>query len=192
VKPQLVMLCGTARAGKDSMAEALSEQMWMRGHANHTLRLGDLVRQEVAQATGVPVEDQLAARDGWRRVWQFWGTEVRRQLCDDNYWLKLWKHYASLLGRGTSLLVPDVRFTNELQELKDWAYAHGREPRVVVVRRSRMWELWQFRRRSRLHKSEREWRRWVWYYKPSYVKNTGSLVDLDGVAEDLVGKWSTE
>lgn len=189
MKPQLVLLCGTARAGKDSLASAIADQMWLRKHNSHVVSLGNLVRQELALATGVAVEDQLAERAGWRKIWQFWGTEVRRRRCGEDYWINKWRSVARLTPPGDSIIVPDVRFTNELHSLREWAWEHSREPRVLVVRRSRMWELAQFRRRSRLHRSEREWRKWVWHYEPVTVKNTGSLDDLANEAGDLVQSW---
>lgn len=185
----LVLLCGTARAGKDALASALMGVWNGMGFGAVRLGLADMVREELAELTGWPVERQLAARGAWRKVWQVWGTEFRRELCRPDYWIRKWQTRATLVTDTTLLVVPDVRFENELDLLPKWAELHERPCHIIRVRRGWAWELLRWRHPHRWHRSEREWRAALRAVPHEVVKNTGTLEDLDRVAGSLCEKW---
>lgn len=55
-------------------------------------------------------------------ILQFWGTNYRRRYCDPDYWVKLTMNKAKQIAEQLQtgyVLVPDTRFKNEVQALKD-------------------------------------------------------------------------
>lgn len=166
--PLLILLSGPMRAGKDSTADVISSLATDEGWHTAKCSLGEQVKLELQQLTGVKVRAQERSR--WRRVWQFWGTEVRRELFSQNWWLDRWQVEAYKLTSeqgANMLLVPDVRFLSEVDWFAQWANLRGW--RVVAIRVTRGAYTWQPWRRAWWHQSEREWPSIPWQYR---VRNT--------------------
>ena len=183
MQPHIILISGTARAGKDTVGEMIDNAL--SDERVHIHRLGDLVREDLWRATGVSVAEQLRARTQWRKVWQWWGTEVRRNLCLETWWLRAWSARAQALAdRSATIIVPDVRFVNELSFFHLWAESRGYTPKWVVVRRGWLWELRRLLAPRRWHASERDWRR-CRAYPHTLLVNNGTL----GALERQVQTW---
>lgn len=137
--PLIVGICGYARAGKDTVAAGLVEQLGFRRIAFADALKRDIItldpylrpgrRRWFRSSPGVRVTDTLREFEGdleslkahypeWRRLLQVYGTEVHREI-DPNYWRKrlVTAIYAEV-DAGTAApgyVVPDVRFDNEAE-----------------------------------------------------------------------------
>jgi hypothetical protein len=141
---EIIGISGYARAGKDEAAKALVE-----AHGFTRVAFADKLREVLlalnprvgvkvflretdlgavrSDATTVYLEDVIKLY-GWggyketeygpevRRLLQRLGTEAGRQLLGDNVWVD-----AALTGhpKDAKLVIPDVRFPNEAQAIKD-------------------------------------------------------------------------
>jgi len=184
--PNLVILCGTARCGKSTVAGFIRESLAARGEAVREAPLALQVKQELSSLLGVPVADQEAQRASWRIVWQVWGTEVRRRLSGEHYWLRKWERAES--AWTGHLIVPDVRFPNEIGFMAQFAQQRGMVLRAVQVRRSLLWEASQWTKHHRWHESERAWRRLAGEF-PWLVVNNGPIERLRSRVEAVVAWW---
>jgi hypothetical protein len=126
----LVGLTGYAGSGKDTAAAGLTAIGWKRvsfaeplrqmlltlnpivGHRHYgTVRLQDVVEEH----------DWLEAKKlgEVRRLMQVLGTEIGREMIDDDLWIKLakksWDDYFSF---GYDVVVTDVRFKNEADAIR--------------------------------------------------------------------------
>lgn len=76
----------------------------------------------------VPMLHKLFEKRGIEEYWgmdnkdsemlQFWGTDFRRKFCGNNYWVEILEQKIVELARGKEnclILIPDVRFNNELE-----------------------------------------------------------------------------
>lgn len=182
----LIILCGTARSGKSTVARLLREAYTVRMEPCHEAPLGLLVKQELSWILGVPVADQEAQRASWRVVWQVWGTEVRRRLGGDHYWLRQWER--SVGERRGHIIVPDVRFPNEIGFMAQYAQQHGMILRPVLVRRSLLWEAAQWFKKQRWHASERAWRPLASEFQWR-IQNSGTLDNVGRQIERMMSSW---
>lgn len=114
----LVGLCGAAGAGKNTVAEFLTEFT--------QLAFADPLYECVSTITGLPV-DRLKDRDvketviPWlgkspRQMLQSMGTEWGRDAIHPEIWIRIAMDRAS---RHTNVVVTDVRFDNEAQAIVD-------------------------------------------------------------------------
>lgn len=182
----LVLLCGSTRCGKSTVANLLRKHWAAQGAASYEAPLALLVKQELSQLLGVPVLDQEARRASWRRLWQFWGTEARRMVSGEYYWLHKWEQDAKrLVGH---IIVPDVRFVNEVGFMDQFAKQRGMIPRFVYVRRGWWWEIAQRFHRHHWHRSEREWRALARQF-PYAIYNNAGLPALEKQVQRLVERW---
>lgn len=120
----IIGLHGYARSGKDSLAEVLIKEQGFRRIAfadnirNSVYRLNPIV-EWVDQKNPVSIQT-LVDKIGWedakinypevRRLLQVFGTEVGRELFDENIWVSL-----ALNGVDPSenIVITDMRFINE-------------------------------------------------------------------------------
>jgi hypothetical protein len=91
------------------------------------LAYADLLKQEAADATGIPISNfyDRKVKEHYRPLLQWWGTEYRRNEAiggDNAYWTKSHgkrcreiydKHVLTRPNDKLVILVPDVRFDNE-------------------------------------------------------------------------------
>ena len=103
----IIGLLGAKQSGKDSVYAAI---------ARHTfatrLAFADGVKEEIADAVGMPVAWIEEHKEKLRVLLQVWGTELRRDLFDRDYWVK---HLILKMNRVRTplVVVTDVRFPNE-------------------------------------------------------------------------------
>ena len=141
----LIGIAGQKRNGKDLLCSLLIDKL---GEDVATrLAFADPLRREVAEVLTdtelkdpniMPFDRELAIEDyldemmdetidpktgqavkvGYRLILQWWGTEFRRNKFGDTYWLD--QHYAtSIKQKQPIVIVPDCRFLNEAQYVKD-------------------------------------------------------------------------
>lgn len=106
----VVGFCGAAQVGKTTTAQAVRERI--RGPS-------------VILPFAAPLKQLARDYFGWdgtkdargRQLLQMLGTDVGRWW-DENFWVKKWAGEADgLCSRGTSILVDDVRFQNEVDAI---------------------------------------------------------------------------
>jgi hypothetical protein len=131
----IVALGGFARAGKDSAAQALVDHLGFRRVAfadklrEFLLRLNPLVAPGVQPAFGahksITTVQKVIDEYGWdgykdspygdhmREYMQRLGTECGRELISDSIWID-----AALKDTEDNIVIPDLRFGNELAAIK--------------------------------------------------------------------------
>ena len=188
--PNLILLCGTARSGKSTASALLASAFEEAGQRAVEAPLAIFVKLELASILGVSVEAQEGHRDVWRPIWQFWGTEVRRNLFGASYWLKQWEQARRSRLEPGHVIVPDVRFANEFEFFSLYAQRHGFRERRLWVRRDAQWEAEQARLATASHVSEQDWRSSIGRHVVLY--NNGAPRKLREQCERLVRDWMRE
>lgn len=110
----IVGISGKKRSGKDEAAETILNTL-PRGIR---IAFADALKIEVANACQISVLDIEANKPLFRTLLQAYGTEFRREYGKNkNYWIdQLAKAVACYSGTKIEyIVVPDVRFVNELE-----------------------------------------------------------------------------
>jgi|ERR1044071_3931895 hypothetical protein len=126
----LIGLVGKKRAGKDTACEFMSTLL----HPKITRRVGfaDELKKEICVAIngvnslyGTPMKQPMTPnfidcnKDNFRLILQGWGTDFRRNMCNDNYWIdKTLKTLVDMKATVDCAIIPDVRFRNEAKMIK--------------------------------------------------------------------------
>lgn len=126
----LVGLTGYAGSGKDAAAAGLTASGWKRISFAEPLRQMLLMLNpviDVVEWKAIRLQD-VVENQGWdgakklsevRRLLQVMGTEVGREMIDDDLWTKLakksWDDYFAF---GYDVVVTDVRFKNEADAIR--------------------------------------------------------------------------
>jgi hypothetical protein len=116
----IIAISGKKGSGKDTVGDIiLSDYKGISAKVGFAFAL----KLEVAKAFNITVDELESKKSHFRLVLQGWGTDVRRHLYGDDYWLrKMDAVIKSLVEEGCQLLIiPDVRFKNELE----YCEAHG-------------------------------------------------------------------
>jgi hypothetical protein len=128
-----VGIAGYKRSGKDTVCQILIEELAKLNITAERRALADSLKEEVAKFLseyffqGYSYEQYLEWMQGqgendrkeqFRLLMQWWGTEGRRMLIRDNYWLLELEKYANNV-KSSVLIIPDVRFRNEVNLVKD-------------------------------------------------------------------------
>jgi hypothetical protein len=116
--PLLVGIGHRKLSGKDTLAKFIGQYLKV---PFSILRFADALKEEVAHATLTSVDEINYNKDVFRPLLQWWGTEFRRQYQgNDNYWVdKVDRISLNLYSMGIKVvLVPDVRFKNEVQFIR--------------------------------------------------------------------------
>lgn len=174
----IIGLSGKARAGKDSVAQILVEE-----YGFTRLAFADVIKacvytlDPIISLSGLRLQ-HLVDTNGWeaakdfpevRRLLQVFGTEVGRNLIDEQIWIEM-----TLAGAKASsnIVISDVRFRNEAEEIK---YQGG--------------QVWRITRATGdvidFHRSETELDSWTFDY---YVPNNGTLDDLKNEVKEIMWK----
>lgn len=195
-RPVLIGIAGAKRSGKDTVARHLRNL----GEEHDGIRfqriaMADALKSEIADFVDreyvMSREEALAAMNGdgpakeqFRLIMQWWGTEFRRGMCEKDYWITRHKDTVSniMLGRKPNkpdfILIPDVRFRNEIDYIKDQGGI------VILVKRPEVDDVGDG------HDSENEWRSYTgWDY---VIDNNDTLHTLDGKVNVLfnqIRKW---
>jgi len=110
----IIGLSGKKRVGKDTVAAMLELLL----PNSKTYAFAARLKAEVARACGVTVPYIDEHKDNFRLILQGWGTDFKRKLHGEDYWIK--KMQIALTNLNTDcVIVPDVRFKNESQFIKN-------------------------------------------------------------------------
>jgi hypothetical protein len=112
----LLGISGKKGSGKSTIAEILKQYITHR--PVHIIAFADALKDEVAHACGVSREYVEKNKAIFRPILQWWGTDFRRNLTSEDYWLRVFSAKVSILPNDSLILIPDVRFPNELQLIK--------------------------------------------------------------------------
>lgn len=173
----IVGVCGSKQHGKDTVAEML-----MHEATDHKLwpvrrAMADPLKEEIANflapVMNIPAPELLRQmettdeKERFRLIMQWWGSEFRR-VDDPYYWVKKmveWLDHYTRAKDNVLVVIPDVRFKNELQLVQ----AQGGEL-IKVVRPG-------FESEDN-HSSEQEWQSFKdWNH---VIINDGTLLQLRG------------
>lgn len=164
----IIGLSGKARAGKDTVAQILVED-----YGFTKLAFADIIRAAVytldpiISLSGLRLQHLIDA-NGWeaakqfpevRRLLQVFGTEVGREMIDPQLWVEL---TMSGIKAGSKVVLSDVRFRNEAEEIKFQGGQVWRITRAVNQDHDN-------------HRSETELDSWNF---DQYIPNNGTLDDL--------------
>lgn len=109
---------GFKRSGKDTAAECIIQSI---GNWNiYRVAFADALKQEAADVCGVSVEFIEQNKEAFRPMLQWWGTDFRRKFHGDDYWLRKWMQRVLELKDAHMIIVPDVRFQNEADLLRQF------------------------------------------------------------------------
>lgn len=112
---KVVAISGQARHGKDTAARIMREQLERDGHKVLITHYGDLLKYICKAFLGW---DGKKDRKG-RSLLQHVGTDIVR-VRSPNYWVDFVVDILSFFdGYWDYVIIPDVRFPNELSRLKD-------------------------------------------------------------------------
>lgn len=112
----IIGLIGKAGSGKDTTFHAIASL----GIDCRRFAFGDPLKEEVAAALGITVEEINADKARFRTILQWWGTEWRRQRFGEDYWVR---RVAERIGRASTnwhgmAVITDVRFPNEVEYVR--------------------------------------------------------------------------
>lgn len=121
---RLIGIAGVARCGKNTVASMIKE------HLGRTFirAFADPVKTATAEIYGVEVE---LLRDGdrdvidpywgisYREMLQKVGTDCCRNILRDDIWVRRMQLYFEAMAIHYSLIIPDLRFPNEYEFVKD-------------------------------------------------------------------------
>ena len=110
---RLIGLCGWARSGKDTAAEALIS----RGFAR--VAFADALKREVCSGLGIARERLEVEKASWRPLLVEWGRGRRR--VDQDCWIKLTRALVEKMPPSADVVVTDVRYPNEAK----WIWEQG-------------------------------------------------------------------
>ena len=126
-----VGIAGYKRSGKDTVAQMLIEELQALNITVERRAFADSLKEEVAHflseyfAPEKSYEDYLdimhsdgTEKEQFRYLMQWWGTEGRRMMVDDNYWMDRVSEYAKN-SKYAVIITPDVRFKNEINYIKN-------------------------------------------------------------------------
>lgn len=170
----IIGITGPAGAGKDTVAAHLT-----RAYGFRRLAFADPIYEGLAAILGIS-EDVLRSREGKekelallgvspRRLLQTLGTEWGRNTVAADFWLKLVDFRMAGMPVGTNVVIPDVRFQNELD------FIHARGGTVFSVTRSV--------EPVAAHASENPD---VWAAADIHIRNTSTLDALAGHVDDVM------
>ena len=111
---KLIGISGKKQSGKDTVADIIKCVMLNKGVLCERHGFADALKSEIAEATGLTLAYMEQRKDVFRTIYQWWGTDFRRNLFGKDYWLKLMDDYLfQHEDEDVLILIPDVRFSNE-------------------------------------------------------------------------------
>lgn len=108
----IIGISGKKQSGKDTVAMMIRDIL----HPRKVARIGfaDDLKFEVSRACGTTIAWVDEHKDELRLLLQAWGTDFRRNLCDEDYWVKkMLMKIQPILSTVHTVIIPDVRFKNE-------------------------------------------------------------------------------
>lgn len=140
MKHVLIPICGFARAGKDTLADAIFDHLEVSepSYSVITLKFADALKKDLEKAmacVGVEVDaftEDTAEKAKLRPMLVAYG-EYRRSIDPDVWVKKVLKEIGIWVNEtledsgsdGSVILIPDLRYLNEYEKLKAIAEKHG-------------------------------------------------------------------
>jgi phosphomevalonate kinase len=170
MKRRIIAIAGKMRSGKDTFAQWLLEAAgpgWKRrGFA-------DALKQEVAERAALTVEEIEQNKDQWRPELIRWGQYRREQ--DPLYWVK------RVLAEPDNLVIPDLRFPNEMDTLRAEGALFIRVEAIADIRERRGAIINDWTSESQLDHIQLSKDGWDWF-----IYNNGSLKSYQAQAKKLI------
>ena len=177
----IIGLSGKAGSGKDTVAQILVEEFGYKRVAfgdkiKECLLALDPIVWRVAQRGSIGTLSELVAEFGWdyikqdsevRRLLQRMGTEVGRNILWKDIWVNL---VLENVSSSENVIITDVRFSNELQEIYDYQGKVWRIERDIPAVNS--------------HSSETELDDWEF---DRVISNNGTLEELANRVREAMG-----
>ncbi len=114
----IIGLSGKKHCGKDTAANIICQLV----PSCIKYAFAAELKNEVARATGFSVRYIDEHKESFRLILQGWGTDFRRKIFGEYYWIKKMEEaIVTLSSRYQNIIIPDVRFKNEL----DWIKGKG-------------------------------------------------------------------
>ena len=110
-------IAGKKQSGKDTFADYIIQ--YARGIVVKK-SLSDPLKDEVAELLNIPRQRIDNEKARYRRILQWYGTEWKRAKFGNDYWIKKLEEKV-LLSNADIIIIPDVRFVNEV----DWVRHMG-------------------------------------------------------------------
>lgn len=132
---KIIAFTGKKQSGKDTCADILQANWPDKSVSFVRISFAHILYEEVAKACGVSILHIKENKKLYRPILQWWGTEFRRGQ-NPNYWIDKWlafiEGFGAYCNKEVIILVPDLRFQNELITLSDKnAYVY----RVAAINR---------------------------------------------------------
>ena len=119
----VIGVSGKKGSGKDTFFHMLEKNSKI---PVYRLALADTLKNEIYERILKPdglerqLLDNVETKENFRTLLQWWGTEYRRRMFQDEYWLvKLAEQIKQYDGQNVIVVVTDVRFQNEFKFLKE-------------------------------------------------------------------------
>ena len=117
---KIIGISGAARSGKDTFADCLIEVLNARGIKAKKFSFANQLKEEVKDFLQSTIGIDAFTQDDEKKkiirpLLVTWGAEVRRKI-NPNIWIE---HVESVLEDDCVNIITDVRFTNEMEWLKD-------------------------------------------------------------------------
>ena len=116
-KMRLIGIAGPARAGKDTLASYLLDNLsddWSRSSfADPIKKMLEVIGVDCSDDAKAVIDDSYGATP--RHMMQTLGTEWGRHMIDGDIWVKAFAR----LNAGKCVIVPDVRFENEAELVRE-------------------------------------------------------------------------
>ncbi|NMA48744.1 MAG: hypothetical protein GX947_03085 [Tissierellia bacterium] len=115
---QIITISGQAQHGKDTTAEILKKKLEKLQYKVLIIHYADYLKYICSQYYGWDGKKDVKGRALLQQV----GTEKARSKCPD-FWVSIVEKFISVFGDDFDyILIPDCRFPNEVQYLKDRNY----------------------------------------------------------------------
>lgn len=118
-------IAGPAGSGKDTFSDMVTVELNVRGHRAVALSMAAPLKSAMQELFGVDVYGltraekelphiKLSGRTP-REVMQWLGTEFGRTLVGPDVWIRAMQTRIETIPDGVFILIPDIRFVNEVQ-----------------------------------------------------------------------------
>lgn len=185
----IIGLSGKARAGKDSMYEAISHVSKLEVRR---IALADPLKDEVYKYVLKPHGVERSALDDERKkyfrlILQGWGTDFKRNFFGQDYWVqRLEAKLNSPQFRNFKgiVCITDIRFREEADFVRERG---GYVVRINRPKKGLKAKLLSFFSKKDGHSSECALDKYEYF--DYVVKNSKALIDLDGIATNFIDEF---
>lgn len=170
---KVILVSGKARHGKDTVAGMLQEKLTLDGKRVLQTHYADLLKYICRSFFNWNGEKDEAGR----HILQYVGTDVIRKKCP-SFWVDFIRSILNFFGDNWDyVLIPDTRFPNEIEEMKDSGFD------VTHLRVVRPYFISPLTEEQQRHPSETALDHTV---PDCWIENAGSLDDLREAVNDFV------